>query len=241
MEVACEQPFSTAPFGAPTFILMTSTLHSSPVLTCSLQFVASVLETDPLLVDLHGTAPKRYILPTTLPTLSTGEDDEVKKPTEYTLVAVFDRSGRYIYTGTSRGHFNVIDAETREVCILFNIEADFLSWSSRPDYVVLPSNISGSPTKVERSASIAPTVSSAQFPYLGIPVSALVGGDIHMTAVMMTSLMMTPLRWSINSKISSIGYSGMPVHLVGLATMLWVRFIIPLLHTDSSFDGESGS
>lgn len=91
--------------------------YCSPTLTRSLRFVASVLETDPLLVDLHGTAPKRYILPTTLPTLSTGEEDEVKKPTEYTLVAVFDRSGRYIYTGTSRGHFNVIDAETREVCM----------------------------------------------------------------------------------------------------------------------------
>ena len=96
------------------------TLDSCPVvLIDSLRFVASVLETDPLLVDLHGTAPKRYVLPTTLPTLSTGEEDQVKKPTEYTLVAVFDRSGRYIYTGTSRGHFNVIDAETREVCKLF--------------------------------------------------------------------------------------------------------------------------
>jgi hypothetical protein len=107
---------------------MTSTLDSCPVLTCSLRFVASVLETDPLLVDLHGTAPKRYILPTTLPTLSTGEEDQVKKPTEYTLVAVFDRSGRYIYTGTNRGHFNVIDAETREVCIPFSIMTNFFSW-----------------------------------------------------------------------------------------------------------------
>jgi COMPASS component SWD1 len=92
-----------------------------PILTLCLRFVASVFETDPLLVDLHGTAAKRYILPTTLPTLSTTEEDgaQVKKPTEYTLVGVFDRSGRYIYTGTSRGHFNVIDSETREVHLLF--------------------------------------------------------------------------------------------------------------------------
>jgi len=77
----------------------------------------SVLESDPLLVDLHAAAAKRYILPTTLPTLSSSEHDalEAKKPTEYTLVAVFDRTGSYIYTGTSKGHFNVIDAETREV------------------------------------------------------------------------------------------------------------------------------
>jgi len=70
-----------------------------------------------LLVDLHAAASKRYILPTTLPTLSTSEQDalQVKKPAEYTLVAVFDRAGSYIYTGTSKGHFNVIDAETREV------------------------------------------------------------------------------------------------------------------------------
>ena len=76
-----------------------------------------MLETDPLLVDLHGTTAKRYVLPTTLPTLSTTEEGgtQVKKPTEYTLVGVFDRSGKYIYTGTSRGHFNIIDAETREV------------------------------------------------------------------------------------------------------------------------------
>jgi len=71
-----------------------------------------------VLVDLHGTTAKRHILPTTLPTLSTAEEDgeQAHKPTEYTLVGVFDRTeGKYIYTGTSRGHFNVIDAETREV------------------------------------------------------------------------------------------------------------------------------
>jgi COMPASS component SWD1 len=76
--------------------------------------VASVLETDPLLVDLHGPTAKRFILPTTQPILST-TDEEKQKATEYTLVGVFDRTGKYIYTGTSRGHFNVIDAETREV------------------------------------------------------------------------------------------------------------------------------
>ncbi len=82
----------------------------------SLRFVASVLETDPVLVDLHGTSVKRHALPTTLPTLSTAEDDatEVTK-TQFTLVAVFDRSGKYIYSGTSRGLFNVIDADTFEV------------------------------------------------------------------------------------------------------------------------------
>jgi len=81
-----------------------------------LRFVASVLETDPVLVDMHGTSSKQYVLPTTLPTLSTAEEDvsEVKK-TQYTLVVVFDRSGKYIYSGTSRGFFNVIDADTREV------------------------------------------------------------------------------------------------------------------------------
>jgi hypothetical protein len=69
-------------------------------------------------VDLRGTTAKRYILPTTQPMLSTGEEDaESQKQTEYTLVGVFDRTGRYIYTGTSRGHFNVIDPETREVAL----------------------------------------------------------------------------------------------------------------------------
>jgi COMPASS component SWD1 len=82
----------------------------------SLRFVASVLETDPVLVDLHGTSAKRHVLPTTLPTLSTTEDDaaDITK-TQYTLVAVFDRSGKYIYSGTSRGFFNVIDADSCEV------------------------------------------------------------------------------------------------------------------------------
>jgi hypothetical protein len=69
-----------------------------------------------VLVDWHGATAKRYSLPTTSPVLSTGSEEiETKKPTEYTLVSVFERSGKYIYTGTSRGHFNVIDAETREV------------------------------------------------------------------------------------------------------------------------------
>lgn len=78
--------------------------------------MASVLETDPVLVDLHGTSAKRHVLPTTLPTLSTAEDDAADMTkTQYTLVAVFDRSGKYIYSGTSRGFFNVIDADTCEV------------------------------------------------------------------------------------------------------------------------------
>lgn len=89
----------------------------------SLRFVASVLESDPVLVDLHGTSSKRHILPTTLPTLSTVEgDNEVKKPVEYTLVAVFERSGKYIYTGTNRGSFNVIDAETLEVPLVHHLK-----------------------------------------------------------------------------------------------------------------------
>ena len=81
------------------------------------------------------------------------------------------------------------------------------------------SNISGSPTKVEISASIAPTALFAQFPYLEILVSVLVDEGIHMTAVMTTSLMMTPSRCSINSKILSIVYNGMLVHSVGLEIM----------------------
>ena len=69
------------------------------------------------MVDWHGESAKRYILPTSFPILSKAEDDvrETKKQTEYTLVAVFERTGKYIYTGTSRGNFNVIDAENREV------------------------------------------------------------------------------------------------------------------------------
>ena len=88
-----------------------------PFVNLSLSFVASVFETDPVLVDLHGTAAQRFPLQTTQPILSTSTEGAVgkKKPTEYTLVAVFERSGKYIYTGTSRGHFNIIDADTKEV------------------------------------------------------------------------------------------------------------------------------
>ena len=217
------RPFSMAPFGAPTFILTTSRVDCSPKLTRSLRFVASVLETDPLLVDLHGTAPKRYILPTTLPTLSTGEEDEVKKPTEYTLVAVFDRSGRYIYTGTSRGHFNVIDADTREVCMLISFNVNSSSWSRCLDYALQLSSTSDFPTKVEISVLTAPTALFAQSLSLEIQASAHVEEGIRMMAVMTTSPMMRLLRWSINSKILSIVYSGMLVHSVELATTSWVR------------------
>jgi hypothetical protein len=192
MEVVYGRPFSMAPFGEQTFILTTSTLYSSPLLTGGLRFVASVLETDPLLVDLHGTAPKRYVLPTTLPTLSTGADDEVKKPTEYTLVAVFDRSGRYIYTGTSRGHFNVIDAETREVCVPLIYQRLMSSWSSRLGYVLQPSSTSDSPIKVEISVSTAPTALFAQSPSLEIQVSAH-GEEGTPTMAAMTTSPMTRL------------------------------------------------
>jgi len=74
-----------------------------------------------VLVDWHGASAKRYPLQTTQPTLSTAAegDIEAKRPAEYTLVAVFERkTGKYIYTGTSRGHFNIIDADTREVLLL---------------------------------------------------------------------------------------------------------------------------
>ena len=182
---------------------------------------------------------KRYILPTTLPKLSTGEEDEVKKPTEYTLVAVFDRSGRYIYTGTSRGHFNVIDAETREVTF-FGIQANLCSWSNRLDYVLRPLNISGSPIKVEISASTVLIALSVQFQYLETLVSALVDGGIHMMVATTMSLMMTLSRYSINFKISSIVYSGTHAHSVEPEIMLWVH--LALFHdTDFSFNGQSGS
>jgi hypothetical protein len=92
------------------------------------------------------------VLPTTLPTLSTAEEDvsEVKK-TQYTLVVVFDRSGKYIYSGTSRGFFNVIDADTREVWRILTALMD--SWSSHPICVALQSNISDSRIKEKPSAS----------------------------------------------------------------------------------------
>jgi hypothetical protein len=114
---------------------------------------------------LHGTTSKQYVLPTTLPTLSTSENEvpEAKKPAELTLVAVFDRTGSYIYTGTSKGHFNVIDVETREVlpsALVFPLTAPSLS--SHLVFARPPSNIFDSPIRVATFASTALTALYAQ-------------------------------------------------------------------------------
>jgi hypothetical protein len=146
------------------------------------------LESDPLLVDLHATTSKQYILPTTLPTLSTSENDvpETKKPAELTLVAVFDRTGSYIYTGTSKGHFNVIDVETREVLLftlIFRLKAPSLS--SHLVFARRPSNISDSPIRVATFASTALTALYAQSPFRETRVSAQENDGIRTMVVMM--------------------------------------------------------
>ncbi|KAG5357882.1 Set1 complex component swd1 [Yarrowia sp. B02] len=78
-------------------------------------FVVSLYEAAPKLVQLDGEGHTMHDLPT-----DEQKDDEdsenAKKPVKHlTLVTQFDKSGKYIFAGTSRGYLNVISTETRDI------------------------------------------------------------------------------------------------------------------------------
>ncbi|KAK9467567.1 WD40-repeat-containing domain protein [Lipomyces arxii] len=89
-------------------------------------FVASLFDDSPTLVDFSdGTIRKHLLSSAPLQKTSRDDDDEdedvdmdadhlrvEKQDKQSTLVATFTRTGHYIFTGTSKGWLNVIDAET---------------------------------------------------------------------------------------------------------------------------------
>lgn len=78
------------------------------------RFVVSLYEAPPKLVVLSQPGEHTMF---DLPTEETEDEDTGKKAVKHlTLVTQFDKSGKYIFAGTSRGFLNVISTETREIC-----------------------------------------------------------------------------------------------------------------------------
>ncbi|OLL22689.1 Set1 complex component swd1 [Neolecta irregularis DAH-3] len=81
-----------------------------------LMFVASLYEDKPVLVDIACLKAVKHILPSIPRRLQTEDDDDgeinekqaAQDAKQLTLVSIYDRTGNYIYTGTSKGWLNVV-------------------------------------------------------------------------------------------------------------------------------------
>ncbi|KAI9892952.1 MAG: chromatin binding protein [Vezdaea aestivalis] len=86
-----------------------------------LLFVASIFEDKPILVDLSGPTPQKYILPSAPNRSINAEDAEpnekqaAQDAKQLTCVTIFTVNGNYILGGTNKGWLNVIKTETREI------------------------------------------------------------------------------------------------------------------------------
>ncbi|ODQ65055.1 WD40 repeat-like protein [Nadsonia fulvescens var. elongata DSM 6958] len=79
-----------------------------------LQFIVSLYEDTPKMVDVTEDVPRLMTLPTQ-PLRPTTTAAPAKADKQLTLVVLFNKSGDYIITGTSRGWLNVISVETLEI------------------------------------------------------------------------------------------------------------------------------
>ncbi|TLD23025.1 hypothetical protein PspLS_07455 [Pyricularia sp. CBS 133598] len=102
-------------FRAPVYIA-----EFNPRNPTSLQFVASIFEDQPVVVDATNPIDVKHILPCK-PKRPTTDDSALKDKwakedaKQMTTVAIYDSAGDYILAGTSKGWLNIIDAKTHEV------------------------------------------------------------------------------------------------------------------------------
>lgn len=87
----------------------------------SFQFVVSLYEEQPLLVDISNTIAQKYPLPSA-PKRAKTEVDEEKKAKQkkddarhMTTVTIYTKSGEHILAGTNKGNLNIIDVQTQEI------------------------------------------------------------------------------------------------------------------------------
>lgn len=88
---------------------------------CSHQFVVSLYEDQPLLVDITETIAKKYTLPSA-PKRANTEVDEEKKAKQkkddarhMTTTAIYTATGEHVLAGTNKGNLNIIDGRTQEI------------------------------------------------------------------------------------------------------------------------------
>lgn len=85
------------------------------------QFVVSLYEDQPILVDITDTIAQKHILPSA-PRRANVEANEEKKAKQkkddarhMTTVAIYTTTGEHILAGTNKGNLNIIDAQTHEI------------------------------------------------------------------------------------------------------------------------------
>lgn len=92
-------------------------------------FVASLLEDVPILTNISEGKIQKHILPTIpkRPIKEGIEEGEIDEKTlsqdtkQYTLVCIFDSTGKYIYSGTTKGWLNIISSTSLEILYSFRL------------------------------------------------------------------------------------------------------------------------
>ncbi|EMR10720.1 hypothetical protein PNEG_00870 [Pneumocystis murina B123] len=92
-------------------------------------FVASLLEDVPILTNISGGGIQKRVLPTApkRPLKEGTEEGEIDEKVisqdtkQLTLVCTFDSTGKYIYTGTTKGWLNIISSTSLEILYSFRL------------------------------------------------------------------------------------------------------------------------
>ncbi|KTW30341.1 hypothetical protein T552_00813 [Pneumocystis carinii B80] len=92
-------------------------------------FVASLLEDVPILTNISGGGIQKYVLPTApkRPLKEGTEEGEIDEKVisqdtkQFTLVCTFDSTGKYIYSGTTKGWLNIISSTSLEILYSFRL------------------------------------------------------------------------------------------------------------------------
>ncbi|QSL64586.1 hypothetical protein MERGE_001887 [Pneumocystis wakefieldiae] len=92
-------------------------------------FVASLLEDVPILTNISGGAIQKHVLPTApkRPLKEGTEEGEIDEKAlsqdtkQFTLVCAFDSTGKYIYSGTTKGWLNIISSTSLEILYSFRL------------------------------------------------------------------------------------------------------------------------
>ncbi|KAK4519026.1 Rho guanine nucleotide exchange factor [Mucor velutinosus] len=74
------------------------------------RFAAALFQEKPVIVDIVGEEPVRTELPT-----EPDDTDDTGKVSSYVTALAWNKAGNRIYTGSSKGHLNIIDVETNKI------------------------------------------------------------------------------------------------------------------------------
>lgn len=104
-----------------TYTIPVVPFQATALTSPSLQFVVSLYEEQPLLVDISEPVARKYVL-STAPRRVRVEEDAEKRARQkkddarhMTTVTIYTKSGDHILAGTNKGNLNIIDARTHEI------------------------------------------------------------------------------------------------------------------------------